>query len=281
MTIEALTAPSAMHSLTSDGFLLVSIPTGTRKAIDSTFRRGVAFFRHQSVEAKMTTSLAGDLGFRAHGVEYSSSPERPDQMESFTVSRRCADRLRRLPNMSGRVLSSDMARTLELFASIATSLIENLAHFFGHDSNGRLSNSLVDWSLLQLNYSRPSQAHGEYINEVHEDGCLLTVASVTGHGLEIQRNRGLFVPVTPAHDQLLILPGEILYFLSAGLIKPCYHRVNALDYLPERMSLLLFADVDPTLCEPWVTGDVNRGVNIGERILKNSLRFGLKEWAAE
>jgi isopenicillin N synthase-like dioxygenase len=280
MTIEELAAPSAMHSLTSDGFLMVSIPDGIRTAIDSTFRRGAAFFR-QTVEAKMTTSLAGDLGFRAYGVEYSSSPERPDQMESFTISRRCADRLRQLPNMSGRVLSSDMAHTLEFFASVATSLIRSLAHFFGQDSDGLLSSAVVDWSILQLNYSRPSRAHGEYINEVHEDGCLLTVASVTGHGLEIQHNRGVFVPVTPAHDQLLIFPGEILYLLSAGLIKPCYHRVNALDYLPERMSLLLFADVDPNLCEPWVTGDVNRGVNIGERVLKNSLRFGLNEWAAK
>jgi|GEM_PF-2928903 len=277
MTIEELAAPSAMHSLTTDGFLLVSIPDGTRKAIDSTFRRGAEFFR-QTVEAKMTTSLAGDLGYRAYGVEYSSSPERPDQMESFTINRGCADRLRQLPNIGGRDLSSDMAHTLELFASVATSLTRSLAHFFGQDTDGLLSNSLMDWSILQLNFSRPSRAQGEYINEVHEDGSLLTVASVTGHGLEIQRNSGLFAPVTPAHDQLLIFPGEILHLLSAGLIKPCYHRVNALDYLPERMSLLLFADCDPKLCEPWVTGDANRGVNIGERVLNNSLRFGLKEW---
>ncbi len=229
----------------------------------------------------MTTGLAGDLGYRAYGVEYSSSPDLPDQMESFTISRCGADRLRQLPNMSGLALASDMAHTLELFASVATSLIRNLAHFFGQDSDGLLSSSLVDWSILQLNYSRPSQARGSHINEVHEDGCLLTVASVTGHGLEIQRNRGLFTPVMPAHDQLLILPAEILYLLSAGLIKPCYHRVNALDYLPERMSLLLFADVDPNLCKPWVTGDVNQRVNIGERILKNSSRFGLKDWATK
>jgi len=278
MTIEELATPSAMHSLISDGILFVSIPDGTRTAIDSTFRQGAAFFR-QTVEAKMTTSLSSDLGFRAYGVEYSSSPERPDQMESFTISRRGADRLRQLPNMSGRALSSDMAHTLELFASIATSLIRSLAQFFGQDSDGLLSSSLADWSILQLNYSRPSQAHGDYINEAHEDGCLLTIASVTGHGLEIQRTCGLFAPITPAHDQVLILPGEILYLLSAGLIKPCYHRVNALNYLPERMSLLLFADVDPNLSKPWVTGDVNQRVNIGERILKNSLRFGLKEWA--
>jgi len=183
--------------------------------------------------------------------------------------------------MSGLVLTNDMAHTLELFASIATSLIRSLAQFFGQDSDGMLSSTLVDWSILQLNYSQPSQAHGEYINETHEDGCLLTIASVTGHGLEIQGNGGLFAPITPAHNQLLILPGDILYFLSAGLIKPCYHRVNTLDYLPERMSLLLFADVDPKHCEPWVIGNVNRGVNIGERVLKNSMRFGLKEWAGE
>lgn len=277
MNIEELSAPTVMHRLSCDGFLLVSIPDGTRTAIDSTFRRGAAFFR-QSVEAKKTTSLDGDLGFRAYGVEYSSSPERPDQMESFTINQRYADRLRQLSNMSGRVLSSDMAHTFELFSSVASSLITSLAHFFGQDRDGLLSNSLAGWSILQLNYSRPSQAHGEYINEVHEDGCLLTIAAVTGHGLEIQRNGGGYTPVTPAHDQLVVFPGEILYLLSAGLIKPCYHRVNVMDYLPERMSLLLFADVDPDLCKPWVIGDVNREVNIGERILKNSLRFGLKEW---
>ena len=280
MTIEDLTAPSVMYSFASNGFLLVSIPEGTKKAIDSTFRRGATFFR-QSVEAKATTRLEGDLGFRAYGVEYSSSPERPDQMESFTINRRCADGRHQLPNMSGRVLASDMAHTLELFEGVATSLIISLAQFFGLDFKRVLSDGLGGWSILQLNYSRPCHAHGEFINEVHEDGSLLTVASVTGHGLEIQRNSGIFVPITPAHDQLLIFPGEILYLLSAGLIKPCYHRVNVLDYLPERMSLLLFADINPTLCEPWVTGDVNRGINIGEHVLKNASRFGLKEWAAK
>ena len=280
MNIEELTAPIAMHRLASDGFLLVSVPDDTRSAIDSTFRQGAAFFR-QPVEAKMTSSLVGDLGFRAFGVEHSSSPERPDQMESFTVDRRSADRLRQLPNTCGRVLSNDMAHTLELFASVATSLTRSLARLFGHDSDGLLSSSVADWSILQINFSRPSQTHGGYINEVHEDGCLLTVAAVTGHGLEIQNNGGRFAPVTPAHDQLVVFPGEILYLLSAGLIKPCYHRVNVLDYLPERMSLLLFADVDPNLCQPWVTGDANREVNIGERVLKNSMRFGLEEWTGK
>lgn len=271
MITEEFNAPGAMHRLTSDGFLLVSIPNNTRTVIDSTFRNGSAFF-HQASEAKITSSLAGNLGFRTYGVEYSTTPERPDQMESFSVSQNCADRLSRLPNVKGRSLASEMSNALELFASVATSLIKSLAQFFGQDSD-RLSNSLLDWSILQLNYSRPFQANGQYVNEVHEDGCLLTIISVTGHGLEIQRSSGSFTPITPSHDQLLILPGEILYLLTAGLIKPCYHRVNALNYLPERMSLVLFADFDPNLCDAWVTGDVNRGLNIGERVIKNPLRF--------
>jgi hypothetical protein len=60
-----------------------------------------------------------------------------------------------------------------------------------------------------------------------------------------------------------------------------YHRVKAIEYLSERMSLLLFADIDPRECGPWVENELNAGIDIGGRVLSNSERFGLRPWVLE
>jgi isopenicillin N synthase-like dioxygenase len=131
-----------------------------------------------------------------------------------------------------------------------------------------------------MNYSRPSSTAAEYINELHEDGCLMTVMTVTGPGLELRTGDGSFMPAQPT-GQLLFMSGEILNLLSGGLIPPVYHRVRTTRALEERMSLLFFADMNPALCSPWISNDANSGIDIGKRILTNATRYGLTEWEAE
>jgi isopenicillin N synthase-like dioxygenase len=77
------------------------------------------------------------------------------------------------------------------------------------------------------------------------------------------------------------MPGDIAYLLSGGRIRPLYHRVQTDINFEERMALLFFADVSPELCDPWVINEVNRNVNIGDRVLNNSQRFGVQAFKAE
>jgi hypothetical protein len=44
---------------------------------------------------------------------------------------------------------------------------------------------------------------------------------------------------------------------------------------------LFFADINPKLCQPWVSNEINRNVDIGSLVLKNPTRYGLEEWEPE
>jgi isopenicillin N synthase-like dioxygenase len=132
-----------------------------------------------------------------------------------------------------------------------------------------------------LNYSRPAEVTTPYINEAHEDGAFLTVAYANAPGLELRTADGDFVPTTNGQDNVLILPGEIAWLLSGGSVRPLYHRVRPDARFHERMTLLFFGDIDPGLCQPWVLNEVNKGVDIGARVLRNPTRFGLQEWKLE
>jgi len=135
---------------------------------------------------------------------------------------------------------------------------------------------LHQWSCLQMNYARPSEVLAEFINEPHEDGHLITIGYATGPGLEIQTAQHGLQPLVPGQGQFVVMPGEIAYLLSGGLILPLYHCVKCDRTLPERMSLQFFADIDPRLCIPWCRNEVNANVDIGARVLTNARRFGLQ-----
>jgi isopenicillin N synthase-like dioxygenase len=203
-------------------------------------------------------------------------------MESFTVRRNMPEPSWGILDETALLLINEMRGTLEHFCVIAAALVAGLARFFSQELEvAATRKSLGEWSLLQLNYARPSQTQARFINQAHEDGCLLTVASNTAQGLEIEVNRKSYTSVSIKPNQIVIMPGEILWLLSGGQIPPCYHRVRAAADVTERMSLLLFGDLNPARCSPWVSAENNRHIDIGERVLKNSRRFGLKEWGPE
>jgi isopenicillin N synthase-like dioxygenase len=242
------------------------------------WKSGEAFFYCKSSK-KMLSRLRNNTGYRPYGVEYSQSAAYPDSIESFSVSRGFRyDNLEALP-VEARLLYDDMLALFPLFEAIAeqlaASLIENLTNS-AHKQD--FVSGFRDFSLLQLNYSRPGKIENELINEVHEDGSLVTIASATAPGLQLLASNGVFLPVTLKRDELLLMAGEILYLLSGGKIRPAYHRVIPAPGVKERMSLLFFADLNPSLCKPWILTESNKGIDIGERVRKNPLRFGLPEW---
>lgn len=270
-----------VDQLRTDGFLVLKTSAEAGRAMVEIFNAAYAFFR-TPLEEKARCSLPNDNGYRPMGIEYSQSPERPDPAESFTASAGIREAIPDLPSLEGRALYAQILAMIDILEPIAETLTIQMAEAFGGQySSELLGGAFTHWSCLQLNYSRPSELTVPFIHESHEDGHLITIACSTGPGLEIQTASGSFLPITIEHDEVLIMPGEIAWLLSGGQIRPLYHRVRRQRGQLERVALLFFADMDPRLCKPWVTNDVNRNIDIGARMLINPTRFGLGEVTLE
>jgi isopenicillin N synthase-like dioxygenase len=271
----------AVNRLKTDGFLLLRLAEVAYQTVNSTFEAAYPFFR-APLEEKILNKLSQDSGYRPMGVEYSQAPERPDLVESFTASFRTRAEITRLPLPNAQLLFERMLNTIDAFESIAEAITIRLADELSENQAGeKLKGAFRQWSRLQLNYSRPASATATFINETHEDGDLLTVACATGPGFELQAANEEFIPITTAPDEVLVIPGEIAWLLSGGLIKPMYHCVRPEPCERERMALLFFGDIHPQLCEPWIKSEVNANVDIGARVLTNATRYGLHGFTLE
>jgi isopenicillin N synthase-like dioxygenase len=207
---------------------------------------------------------------------------RPDQVESFSVCHALNHTDTACLSANAKALYDALLPLFDLLEAVAEELAVRLAEkLTGLPHAEKFRGGLRRYSLLQLNYSQPARTPMGYINETHEDGSLVTLTSVTAPGLEIQAVDGSFLPVEPGASELLLMSGEVLWLLTGGKIRPVLHRVLPFPSISERMSLLFFADLEPSLCRPWVSNETNVGIDIGELVRKNPVRFGLSEWLVE
>jgi len=270
-----------LQKFVSDGYVLINASPRIQTALQEAFDAGSSFFR-TGLEDKMRSRLPQDSGYRPYGAEYSQSPQRPDEVESYTVSYRIPIPNEDAISKEAAFLNDKMLNLFDLLEPMAEAIVVDVADkLTGEPHREVFREALHISSILQLNYARPAEAIADFLNETHEDGCLLTISSVTGPGLELEKSDRSFIPFTPSGDTILIMSGEILWLLSGGLIRPIYHRVLPTRTCVERMSLLFFADLHPELCRPWIKNPINEAVNIGDRVLTNSTRFGLAPWNLE
>lgn len=275
MSIIKKIPENAVEKLKNEGFFLIQLAEEACGIVASTFEAAYPFF-HATVDEKNSNTLPEDLGYRPMGIEYSQSPEHPDPIESFTVDMRTPHASANMPSASARQLYKWMQATIDILEPVAEILTIQLADTLsGHTYRKKLRGAFRRWSCLQLNYSRPMNIPEAFIHEPHEDGHLITISCANGPGLEAQTASGEFIPITTAYDEMLVMPGEIAWLLSGGQVRPLYHRVRRKSDCRERMAILFFGDIDPRLCEPWINSKVNKGVDIGARILTNATRFGL------
>jgi isopenicillin N synthase-like dioxygenase len=245
------------------------------------FHLGGTFFRGDMAD-KTPNKLPNETGYRPFGIEYSQSAARPDQVESFSICHALNDTNANYLTTRAKALYDALLRLFDALEPVAEELTVKLAEMLtGLPYAEKFRGALRRYSLLQLNYSQPASTAVDYINETHEDGSLVTLTSVTAEGLEIQTPGGSFLPITPSADELLLMSGEVLSLLTGGKIRPILHRVLPLRSVPERMSLLFFADLNPSLCRPWITNRTNANIDIGALVLKNPVRFGLSEWIVD
>jgi isopenicillin N synthase-like dioxygenase len=278
MVMGASGTDEAVRQIAQDGLAFLGAPDKLQVLLQQALDAGDEFFELDA-DQKASNGLPLDTGYRPYGKEYSNSSIHPDEVESFTVSYRVPDPERQLSSVAARMLHARMLKVFDVFEAVAEEITSRLALRF-NDRPKDLKGAFREWSLLQFNYSRPSLANAAFINDVHEDGCLLTIMSIAGSGLELQLGPK-FTPVVASKQQVLVMAGEILWLLTGGEINPVYHRVRAIPSCSTRKSLLFFADMKPTICDPWIISHVNQGIDIGKKVLQNSSRFGLSEWVAD
>jgi isopenicillin N synthase-like dioxygenase len=261
------------EQLRAHGFGRISLPVEMTVQLESTLCAGYEFFRMDS-EQKLREILPNECGYRPQGIEYSVSQDRPDQIESFSVCGRLSECS--LNTALGAVLFRLMMGVYTRLQTIAEDVVIQLATKLSKLPPDSLRGALRRWSRLQLNYSRPRAATSQPIHDLHEDGNLVTIATATAPGLEFLTSSGDYIQPLTHPGEVLVIPGDILWLLSGGEIRPLYHRVRPEPSCDERIACLLFADLDPMRCQPWIPNEINRGVDVGGRVLASVSRFGLK-----
>lgn len=259
--------------LTRDGYLCVLLEPLLGRKIAEVLSLASLYF-DQPVEERLRYSTVDRReGYRAFGAEYSHSPDIPDLTESFSCAIANAHVRDEFPNGIGRALYDQMLSVSHDLASLSESLTNDLYTTLTHRPPRAFG--IAEWSRLQVNCSRPHAAQRELIHDRHEDSDLLTLAVATAPGLQIETASDEWRDVSCGAERLLVLPSEVLWLLTGGIIPPLYHRVRRVSGVVKRLALLYFADAAPNASEPWLVTDINRGVDIGARVYTNSERYGV------
>lgn len=264
-------------ALEKNGYFVFKATQPIQAQLTEIYEVARSFFE-SSLESKILEELPLDAGYRSFGGEYSQTPDRPDQVESFSVSPMVSDAISRLHSATARSLYLKMLAIFSHFEAIAENFIIDAAKFVdGGDRSAEFSGALHLWSYMQLSWLDGKKSSVEYPIDPHEDGCIITIMSNTAPGLEIQSAAdGNYTALDVREDELILIAGGILSLLSGGVYRPTHHRVKSALRLPPRMSLLFFADLEPHLCKPWVSNEINNGVDIAELVRNSATRFGLK-----
>src|SRR5687767_361704 len=89
------------------GSARLALPPETTMRLETVVSAAFDFFR-LPIEQKLDAVLPHECGFRGAGIEYSKVPERPDQIESFSVCGRTSNIDHRNAAMAATVLREGM-----------------------------------------------------------------------------------------------------------------------------------------------------------------------------
>jgi hypothetical protein len=162
-------------------------------------------------------------------------------------------------------------------------LVAELCEYYGEGVESVAALPFEATSVLQFNsFHTPTER--ELLQTRHEDGVVATVIWTSAPGLEIFHN-DVITSLTPASDEVFIMPGSILTAMTGEEIPPLFHQARNLrvsspeEYDPERKSIMYFSNFDPRgrMIEPFVRNESNRDTDIGAMILESPDMFGLPD----
>jgi 2OG-Fe(II) oxygenase superfamily len=264
--------PDRLRELEYDGFCVIGASELIGCIDELAAGAANAFARGELASGCVCQELR--KGYRRLGVEYASTPARPDLMESVSLSVHEIGQLSNDHSCAAAELHRAMSDVASGFALLAAQMTSAAARRYSGQAMPtpwRIGRS----SFLQVSHYQPHIATRCILQDEHEDANLLTLCYSAEPGLEI-RVRGRYQPVSLRRGELLVMPGEIMSLVTGGLIQPLYHRVRRFEAVRERISVLFFVAPEPDQeIVPWRMSSENRTVDISERIRTNPAKFGL------
>lgn len=249
----------------TNGWAKVLLCDEHQTALEELIGAARVFFARGTSRNLDHVSPAGDHGFRAVGMEYSITPDRPDVNESLSL---WSDRLDLIPSAAQLgAVGPALLRWQAIISKITADILVGLAARFDAASPPAFAAA----SSVQVNHYLSAGSDRACLQDRHEDGHMLTLVHGTAAGLELILD-DVPVPVTTTPDELVAMPGSVMTDLTAGAVAPLYHQVRNLQ-LPMRQSVMYF--VNPQLDAPlrrWVDDD---GTDLRESVRQRPAAFGL------
>lgn len=263
-------ADECVVELIKNGIAIMSNNSEYIQGLQKLKESALAFFQ-DTLEYKKSHQLGNPAkGYRGACEEYSRSPERPDQNESFSYWSNTRIELK------NRKLSPKFADDAENFLliseSCASAIIAALSKYYDYHMDDLKFRS---HSYLQINYT-PANLASEYIQDKHEDGHLLTLHNGNGKGLILYRAENRLDELESNHGSSTIIPGSTITLMTGGEIPPMYHEVKNPFDGRARISVMYFVNLDPTRrILPFVSNFYNENVDIATHVDKYPENFGL------
>ena len=177
-------------------------------------------------------------------------------------------------------LQEAMRKVFQALEPLAESVMLRWAAATGGESHiPDLRGGFRRWSTLQMNYALPSEAT-DFVSTVHDDLTFLTLCHALAEGLETEEADGSFVLLPVPAERLAVLPGQVVMVMSGGQITAVRHRVRG-GAPGRRLSMVFFADLEPSACLPWARDAERPDVDLAELVRKSQTVFGLPPFPDE
>jgi isopenicillin N synthase-like dioxygenase len=260
-----------VDDLLRQGYSRIPVDATDAAALANAFAAGTEFFAQDAYELKRFSGSSTNHGYRAFGDEYSVSPDRPDQNDSFSL---WADETATIPNADEITpFLAALSQWRAVLRPLAGAIFDALGERYGaHESI-----SFERAAYLQLNNYKLASPDIDFLQDQHEDGHLVTFINTTAPGLEIRDTPAGFSPVTTTPNEVLVMPGSVLTKMTGGQVAPLYHRVRNHGIIG-RKSLMYF--VNPQMdvpLQPWLSNETNAGIDILEYARTAPGMFGLPD----
>lgn len=259
-----------LNRIHKDGFCNYTVNEYTKNLLIDLVKYSKEFFNLEMNEKKKYSFENTTSGYRDIGMEYSSIISNPDLNQSFSfraIDKKLLSSFDEIKNFK-----STAYKIQEQLDEVAQKIIADISREFGHKDV--IPTNLNSW--LQVNFYQPFNKNREFLQDSHEDGHIITLATATRKGLEYKTKNGYVENNIVEIEDFLVMPGELLSLLTGNKIKSLFHRVKCHKDVKERFSIMYFVNPNERHhIPPWIKNDFNKNINIAKKSLENPLQFGL------